>query len=257
LLRTSFKLAFFGLAGSVVLLLSVTAGSAATYYEPGARGYDVSYPQCSSKLPRDGRFAIVGVTNGLPWSVNPCLNALFRWADSLSGQPSFYTNTANPGPISPYWNRGGPRTCANPASYNDTGCSYNYGWRAAEEAFRVTSSVLSTSIARGYFWWLDVETENSWNGNAAANSATVQGYYDYFKSQSVAGVGIYSTGYQWRTITGGYVIAEAPNWVAGASQRTATRFCGAGFSGGAVVLVQYIRNGLDNNIVCRTTSSLG
>ena len=66
MLRPGVKLAFFGLIGSLVLLLTVTAGSAATYYKPGSKGYDVSYLQCSSRLPHGGSFPIVGVTGGLP-----------------------------------------------------------------------------------------------------------------------------------------------------------------------------------------------
>jgi hypothetical protein len=246
-------------AGVLVLVVTAGGGSAGTFYTAGNLGYDVSYPQCSGPLPGNADFAIVGVTNGLPWSANPCLEEQFEWAESLDEPAAFYTNIANPGPISPYWNRPGPKSCSNPKSHSDTGCSYNYGWNAAEQAFGVAVSATSTSDATSHFWWLDVETMNSWNGSKAANAATVRGYLDYLGSRGVAGAGIYSTGYQWNAITGGAKLSGVPNWVAtGASAKTAPKYCSATFSGGPVWLVQYPSKGYDANHVCKlpTTSTV-
>jgi hypothetical protein len=243
----------------IALALSLIGGGsaeAANPYVPGSTGYDVSYPQCSSRLPRGGAFGIVGVTNGLPWSANPCLSAQYKWAASLSKPPAFYANTANPGPISSRWKFSGPKSCASFTSYNDLGCSYNYGWNAAEQAFNVAVSATSTAVASGSDWWLDVETVNSWNGDKAANSATIQGYIDYFKSRGVGSVGVYSTAYQWKLITGGYSLPTTPNWVAGASSASsAARLCGNSFTGGPVYLVQYRRSGFDANYACGATGS--
>lgn len=36
-------------------------------------GYDVSYPQCGGRLPKDLAFGIVGVSDGLAYGQNPCL----------------------------------------------------------------------------------------------------------------------------------------------------------------------------------------
>ena len=81
----------------VMLALSTSrGGEAGTFYDAEATGYDVSFPQCGRSLPRDGSFGIVGVTNGLPWSANPCLATQYKWADSKSSAPSLYMNTANP-----------------------------------------------------------------------------------------------------------------------------------------------------------------
>jgi hypothetical protein len=239
------------LALGAALLFTASGSSAGTFYETGTLGYDVSYPQCNSRLPSGADFAIVGVTNGLPWSANPCLKTQFSWAESLPNPAAFYTNTANPGPISPYWNRPGPRTCANPKSKTDTGCSYNYGWNAAEQAYGVAVTATSASDARSHFWWLDVETMNSWNGSSAANAATVRGYYDYLVSRGVPGVGVYSTFYQWNEITGGLKLPAAPSWVATVvSAKSAPKYCKTGFTGGPVWLVQYPSKGFDANYVC-------
>ena len=248
------RFVFVGIAVVFALAVAVATsegGRAGTFYDTGTLGYDVSFPQCNTRMPRGADFAIVGVTNGLPWSASPCLKAQFEWAESLPHPAAFYTNTANPGPISPYWNRPGPKVCADPKSKTDVGCSYNYGWNAAEQAYGVAVSATSATDARSHYWWLDVETMNSWNGSKPANAATVQGYLDYFNSRGVAGVGVYSTATQWSVITGGARIAGVPSWVAtGATAKSASRYCGAGFTGGPVWLVQYPSKGLDANYVC-------
>src|SRR5438132_6864032 len=103
-----------GIAAFVVAGGFVQAGGS---YTAGSTGYDISYPQCSSQVPKGGAFGVVGVTNGLPWSTNPCLSGQYQWANGRVYAPAFYMNTANPGPISPHWNTGvQPRTCGDPAS---------------------------------------------------------------------------------------------------------------------------------------------
>ncbi len=241
----------FSLALVLLAVATSSVGEAGTFYRAGTSGYDVSFPQCGKPLPRGGSFGVVGVTNGLPWSANPCLQAEYQWARGMSSAPSLYMNTANPGPISRYWNRPGPQTCADATSYSDAGCSYNYGWNAAADAFAIASGATSGASATNY-WWLDVETANSWNGTPAANAAALDGYIGYLSSNHVAGVGVYSTGSQWKAITGGYTLPSTPNWVAGASSlRTAPRMCGTGFTGGPVWLVQYPSKGFDADYVCQ------
>ena len=67
----------------------------------------------------------------------------------------------------------------------------------------------STRPLRNRTWWLDVETVNSWNGDGIANAADLQGVVDLLRSKGVARVGLYSTAYQWRAITGGYTASSA------------------------------------------------
>lgn len=240
--------AFVALA---LALVTSAGGLASTFYPAGSTGFDVSYPQCGATLPRGGAFGIVGVTNGLPWSANPCLATEYQWARGASSGASFYMNTANPGPISKYWNRPGPRTCADATSYSDVGCAYNYGWNAANDAWTVANGATS-GAATGRYWWLDVETVNSWNGTTAANGEAILGYLEALRSLGAGGVGIYSTRYQWTTITGGRQFSSTPNWVAGAlNARDAAQRCSSSFAGGPVWLVQYISRGVDSDFVCR------
>jgi hypothetical protein len=245
------KLAILSAALVALALATSRGGEAGTFYAAETTGYDVSFPQCGRSLPRDGSFGVVGVTNGLPWSANPCLATQYKWADSKASAPSLYMNTANPGPISKYWDRPGPRVCEDPQSYDDTGCSYNYGWNAAADAYAVASGATAGGSATN-FWWLDVETVNSWNGSSEANAATLDGYMEYLLGRGVGGVGVYSTGSQWRAITGGHELPSAPNWVAGGSnKKSASRLCSSSFTGGPVWLVQYASKGFDADYVCR------
>jgi hypothetical protein len=238
------------LFGGLALLALWATVRAAISYEPGTTGWDVSWPQCDERLPRGGDFAIVGVNQGIAFSQNPCLSEQLTWASNLPQGASLYVNLANPGTRSTRW----PEWCTTPESVNDEGCAYEYGQRAAAQAFDYASET-SGSVgldASQLHWWLDVEVANTWDGTPDANFAAIEGYRDYLLSSGVASdlVGIYSTSLQWSTIAG----ENSPGWsvwVAGArAEKTATQFCGSGFAGGEVVLVQYFSKGYDGNLVC-------
>lgn len=258
----------------------VAAAPVAVPPPPGSLGYDVSYPQCGARLPAEGAFAIVGVTNGLPWSANPCLAEEYAWA-SGRGVVALYVNTANPAPRSSfYWSESGardPALCIDSASTSDTGCAYNYGWHAGLDAFGRARSAIGPVVST-LTWWLDVEIENTWNGDGLSNAADIQGMADALRSQGVTSIGVYSTSYQWSTITGGFGIASAAayaekwrphfvpqhpvaewlNWVPGAgSLDEAHRTCRASFTGGTVQLAQYPLNGLSANLACPILSARG
>jgi hypothetical protein len=242
---------------AIAALAAVSPTAAYAKTGPGGTsaitGYDVSYPQCSARLPKSGSFGVVGVNDGIAWSTNPCLAGEYGWAAGRPQAPAFYMNTANPGPVSTHWNLGGPMACVDPTSASDSGCAYDYGWNAAVYAFSVASRAVSASAAAAHGWWSDVEIANSWNGNAQANAADVQGGIDYLHAQGVANVGIYSTGYQWGQIAGTAQVAGAPDWVAGAGSLTqATHFCSPAysFSGGSVRLVQYPNGSFDGDVRC-------
>ena len=246
-----------------------------------ATGYDVSYPQCNKALP-SATFGIVGVNGGIVFSANPCLGtgdgpSELAWAQRAANRaPSFYANTGNPGPAySSRWPTGqaSPEYC-DPAANNSTSCSYDYGWNAAADSFanavRAEQQVNgldppgATSAAAQAPWWLDVETDNSWQtleadygqtAMAKANDiAALDGAVEYLRTAGVAQVGFYSTGYQWTQITGGTGahFAANQNWVAGYKNQSAAKSgCAAvGFTGGTVKLTQYPANGLDADYAC-------
>ena len=100
-----------------------------------------------------------------------------------------------------------------------------------------------------------METSNSWQTSTANNVAMLQGEVDYLKAAGVTQLGFYSTTAQWGTITGGTkVFSPMPVWGAGASSESgALSLCAStttSFTGGKLVLVQYIASGFDVDIRC-------
>lgn len=255
-------LAVVGVAVGALGATGVLEGAAGATGTTKATGYDVSYPQCGAKLPTGGATAIVGVTNGLPWSSNPCLASEYAWATGKPQPAQFYMNTANPETASTHWSARagtGPRKCTSLTNAGDTGCAYNYGWNSAVDAVQRAAAATTQATAQAHPWWLDVETGNSWNGTAAANTADLQGSVDYLRAQGIPTIGVYSTTYQWGQITGGAKLPAsatrpAPaNWVAGASSaRTAASWCqpSYAFSGGRVAMVQYPSGSFDGDVIC-------
>jgi hypothetical protein len=225
--------------------------------------YDVSYPQCGGALPGNADSGIVGVNDGIVFSANPCLATEWTWATHATGHaPAFYANTGDPGPAySSHWPAGqqAPQVCDGS---NSTACAYDYGWNAAKDSFADAAKV--TSAPASYGWWLDVETGNSWEtlesayGQTAvaqaADRAELSGEIAALRDAGVSTVGVYSTAYQWRQVTGGTgtQFAASSAWVAGTgSLATAAANCGsASFTGGPVVLTQYARSGYDADDRC-------
>jgi hypothetical protein len=244
-----------GLAAAAGIFFLAVVGarsvSADSPYQPGSIGYDISAPQCPANFPSGGAFGIVGVTNGRAWSVNSCLQAEYQWASSRSAAPAFYMNTANPGPVNPHWQLPGPRVCIDFTTANDRGCAYNYGWNAASDAFTTASGAVGASAAASHIWWLDIETANSWTGTMTANAAAVQGYFDNLTAHGVPAVGVYSTIAQWKGITGGYALPQAPNWISGGPDvANALSYCGSTMTGGPVWLVQVFIGSRSGDYAC-------
>lgn len=270
----------------LALLGLVVAGMTPVAAAPPTRntdlvGNDVSWPQCGKTLPDGQAFAIVGVTGGLANNTNPCLAEQLTWAKSSSGnttQPkvALYVNTANPGHEGSWWPSSNIYPdVAVPNPYGacdskgaaegpvDLACSYMYGYAKAHD----DATIRGVTDPGTYFWWLDVETENSWQTDAALNRATLEGMVDYFQSITAgrkdvdgkpAGVGIYSTSYQWGVIAGtvpsSSSLAGLPSWLAGAKTlRGAKSNCSLpGLTPGSPVTVtQYVSAGLDYDYSCR------
>lgn len=205
----------------VAVTLAVTLvvpRAALASWAPGV-GNDISWPQCQGAYPsQPTAFGIIGVNDGRPFTVNPCLVSEYRWA-LPSGTVEFYMNTANPGVAA--------------------ADAYNYGFNAARDAYTYATS--HVSAGPGHLWWLDVETGNTWSDDPSVNATVIAASLAFFRTRGVA-VGIYSTKFQWAAITGGASIPSVPNWVPGArSAAQAPSFCSPqrSFSGGPVVMTQY------------------
>ena len=219
-------------------------------------GADISHPQCDDldDLPTDHAFGIVGVNEGLPRFMNPCLTPQLAWAATSTGaadQPKvqLYVNTANPGLASPAW----------PCATVTAACARQYGVdRAEEDLLAVVDEGLDPAAL---VWWLDVEEGNSWetgstNGRAR-NRAVLEGMTATLEAAGVVDVGLYSTAVQWGAIVGTVpqdsTLRGRQSWLAGATGiGPARRMCGQEplTAGGTVALVQFIEDGFDRNVAC-------
>jgi len=191
---------------------------------------------------------------------------------------SLYVNTADPGnvyngtPIADWPTRGNTPygTCTTTTvttgtgtytvGQNSTACAWQYGSNKAAQDVSWVSSAASAidaqappvtvpAAASGYPWWLDVETQNTWQGGAsgqAMNVADLQGMIAALQQAGATAVGAYSTSAQWGTITGGTTSAsgslyQVPDWIPGAKTLSAAKAnCGlASFTAGRVAITQW------------------
>src|SRR3954463_9816892 len=236
--RSVGRVALAGVAMLFAVPGSASAAPATATAAPATVGYDVSYPQCGTTLPRDRAFGVVGVNGGLSTRGNSCLAAQLTWAWGSSGavpaQPraQVYLNTANPGELRSQvttWPKTGLTPYGSCDGTNSAACSWQYGWERAQNSV----DAFLTPAARGafvdsrpasYTWWLDVETMNTWQSGStdalARNRATLEGMTAFLTSRG-GRVGIYSTNQQWAQIAGAVPpdspLAGQDSWLAGAT----------------------------------------
>jgi hypothetical protein len=250
----------------VVLIIWISGSSSPT------TGYDVSYPQCSGSYPSNPLFGIVGVNGGLANTGNPCLGDELHWARDTPGQKrpkqpslSLYIDTGNPGGhhVADWPGGGATQAYGSCNGLLTNACSYLYGKQRADYSYRLVSA-LDPVAARTAPWWLDVELTASWAGTYQLNIAALQGFLAGLKDAGATGpIGVYSTGAQWKDVTGltAQTTAAAfngrlPVWVAGteATLTQARQNCtGGGFTGVAPTLAQYRIGPLDADLRCAAT----
>ena len=228
-------------AACLLLQSAVGTASAATLYPPGSTGVDVSSPNCGTDIPADATFGIIGVTDGTAYSTNPCL------ATQAAHFPSTLSLYANVGwnDHSPHLNPSSPRTCLP----GDANCvAYDYGYNAGVAAYdAATAAGVSSST-----WWLDVESDNTWNDDAVQNRNSLQGEYDALTARGASTVGVYSTTSEWQTITGGWQNGW-PNWIGAhdpASTQGRQACSGHEFNAGSTLVVQSDPHRVDRDIAC-------
>jgi hypothetical protein len=242
-----FKLLYFLLVGFAVVLGCVVRASPGVFtpgnpYEGMKTGYDVSWPNCDATPPKDSSWAVIGVTGGLSLHANKCAADEASWFKTYA----LYANTGYPGATERVLALTDPKTCRA----SEPQClAYNYGYAEGVYAVQLAAHQgLHSSI-----WWLDVETENSWDDDPLVNRASIQGSIDAIRHETVvARVGIYSYPGQWDLITGKWRPGGLPAWAAtGETVAAAARdFCAQpSFTGGPLWLGQYTE-GLDRNLPC-------
>jgi hypothetical protein len=226
-------------------------------------GVDVSHDKCSTTLPADRAFGIIGVNGGKATTFNPCRAAQMTWAAGSTGGTSqplvqLYVNTGNPGEVKDQvttWPTTGSTPHGTCTGKTDRACAYEYG------RLRAVDDLAQVSGPQDHVWWLDVETMNTWDsaqpGWAIRNRAVLEAMVDEFTRAGIGTIGIYSTAHQWGEIVGtvpsGSNLHGRPSWLAGAAGiGPARRMCGLPplTAGGTVAMVQFIEDGFDRNLSC-------
>lgn len=225
-------------------------GRMADPYVARAAGFDVSFPNCSAPLHRGRRFAVVGASNGRPFTVNPCARVEWRRAvRATRNKPSLYFNTAYAGD---YANQVHP-TCRRAAGAARVfgarrGRSLELAMRAWEIGCSEFSFAFATRPGDPAMWWADVETGNEWSPNPTFNRFTLDGISHAMRSRVRRGSGIYSTVNMWREITGSRTWAPTPGvaamWVAGGSCSTSLADAPTWLAQGGLVF------GVDADVAC-------
>jgi hypothetical protein len=191
---------------------------------------------------------------------------------------SLYLNTADPGnvyngtPIGDWPTTGNTPygTCmtttvttgtgTHTVGQNSAACAWQYGYNKAAQDISWVSTAASAinsqtppvtvpAAASSYPWWLDVETQNTWQGGTsgqAMNVADLQGMITALQQAGATTVGAYSTSAQWHAITAGTTsssgsLYQIPDWIPGAKTLSGAKAnCGlASFTAGRVVITQW------------------
>jgi len=243
----------FSIAGGVALALNAVAAAAFDPYASGTTGYDFSYIQCGSAAP-SASFGVVGINAGYPFTYyNSCLASEYAAAAS-TGNAAVYLNTGYDPTYTAIDGRHTTQACADESLAVTGTAAQQAAWAVGcSEAQRDLDYATAQSATSPTAWWLDVETANSWStSDLTLNTYTIQGIIATLRQSTTAPIGVYSTGFQWSAITGGYQAPVDADWVA-TGQRTLKRAkqscAGAGFTGARVWLVQYVAT-YDRDYVC-------
>jgi hypothetical protein len=224
----------------------------------GLTGNDVSWPQCSRALggyglpmpPDSARVVVVGLTKGLPFTVNPCLATQVAWVTAHRLPPAAYTVPAYPSAaqLTTYGSRG--PWAATTAWARLANVGYAEGGYALD---RLADAGFAARMI-----WIDVEARSvqpwptSTRAAQALNRALLTGLT---RRLDEAGdpYGFYSNASGWQTITGSWRLPGTPAWVT-VGPRTSTEAIAAcaspSFSTGPAHLAQWWDDLRDYDLAC-------
>ncbi len=236
----------------------------------GVRGADISWPNCPKGMGVPGRrtlglplptakaqFFVIGLTNGRAFTRNPCLAQHLTVAAERGVHASAYTMLSYP-------NRAERRAHGwsgpfGTATYADRIANVGY----AQAAFALDT--MATAKFASPFVWIDVEprAERRWSRKWVNNQALIRGALRAAADRGI-GSGIYTYSLAWRQITGGMRV-DVPLWAPGHSRartfagklrQTAASCSRAGFTGGPLVMAQWVWRNRDHNITCPAIESV-
>ncbi|NVM94135.1 hypothetical protein [Arthrobacter wenxiniae] len=223
-------------------------------------GNDISWPQCPAAAggyglplpPESAGFAVIGLSNGLPFTANPCLAWQLTRATNTNLLAHAYAMAAFP-------------TAAQLRSHGADG-----PWSPATRDGRLSNAGFAEAadavagMARAGFLpgvvWIDVEPHRPqpWPATTAArqreNRLVLGGLMRGLHDAGLA-YGLYSFASAWAGITGSWKLPGVPVW-ATAGQDTPARaraMCTKpSFSGGHVYLAQWYDDVRDYDVTCGT-----
>lgn len=204
--------------------------------------------------PTSTGFAVLGLTNGPGFHVNPCLDTELSFLRAHRIPIAVYAMTTYPRATELLAYGGhGPWS-----SSTSLGRLSNAGY--AQASFNV-----ATMVARN-LWapvvWVDIESYAGfdWTTDRAANAAVVRGVMKGYADAGLR-VGFYSSVYLWTRILGRYGPRGLPEWrtVGTAGPAAALGACrGPSFAGGRAVMAQWWDQRKDHDLLCpgfRTASA--
>jgi len=236
----------------------------------GVRGADISWPNCPKGMGVPGRrtqglplptsraqFFVIGLTNGRAFTRNPCLTGHLAAARARGVAASAYTMLSYP-------------NAAERAAHGGSGPfgTATYADRIANVGYAQAAFALDTMAAAQFpspFVWIDVEprAERRWSRTPANNQALIRGALRAADDRGI-GSGIYTYALAWRQITAGMTL-DVPLWAPGHSR--ARTFAGkmrqtidscsrVSFTGGPLVMTQWVWRNRDHNVTCPAIESI-
>lgn len=226
-------------------------------------GSDISWPNCPVGMGVPGRrtlglplpaasarFVIIGITNGRAFTRNPCLAMHRQMAVKRGLRTAAYTMLSYP-------------NSAERSRYGKSG-PYGDGYLnlIANVGYAQTAYAIAGMRAAGLpapFLWVDVEprAERGWSKKVQRNRALISGAFRAARERGL-NVGIYTYAGAWTQITGNWQLS-APLWAPGhshastyARRMSATRASctRVGFTGGPLILTQWVWRNRDYNVTC-------
>lgn len=236
----------------------------------GVRGADLSWPNCPKGMGVPGRrtqglplpwntaqYWIVGLTNGRAFTRNPCLSWHLRAAAQRAVLASAYTMLSYPNK-------------AERAIHGASGPfgTATYADRIANVGYAQAAFALDTMSAAGFaspFVWIDVEprAERRWSKNVVNNQALIRGAVQAVTDRGL-GAGVYTYALAWARLTGGLQL-DLPLWAPGHSRaktfkakraQTLASCARVSFTGGPLVLTQWVSGTRDHDITCPAISAV-
>lgn len=218
---------------------------------PGRRTLGLPLPKASAK------FVVIGLTNGRAFTRNPCLATHVQVAKARGLPTSAYTMLSYP-------NRSERRRYGRTGPYP----TKTLASRVANVGYAQAAAALDAMKAAGLdspFVWIDVEprVERPWSPKVKRNRALIRGAVRAATDRGL-GSGIYTYAVAWKAITQDMRLS-VPLWAPGHShartyaQRMAQtkKSCArAGFTGGPLVMTQWVWRNRDVDVTCPAIASV-